>query len=297
MQKTQYTNNSMHLKQLLMWYKLARPKTLLIGLGPIFIGLAYASQAGFYQPILALLTFTSAIFIQLGTNFNNDYADGIKGSDATRQNRGVGSGKIKPNQMKLAYQLCFTLAICSACFLVYKGGLSILAIGLSGIFFGWLYTSSQYALAYKGLAEPIVFLYFGPIAVAGTAFLQTQNWDIFPFILGIGPGCLAIALLTINNCRDIVDDKKNQKNTWVVKRGIGFGHQLIIIMWLIALATPVAIMLVSKQHSALILSQLIGFLALPVIKQLKTQTPNYDALLAKTARLALLYCLILGLCW
>ena len=115
--------------------------------------------------------------------------------------------------------------------------------------------------------------------------------------MGIGPGCLAIVLLTINNCRDVIEDKKNHKNTWVVKRGLGFGHQLIIIMWLIALATPIAIMLISKQHSALILSQLVGFLALSCIKQLKDKNPNYDKILAKTARLALLYCLILGLCW
>lgn len=275
----------------------ARPKTLLITCGPVFLGLSMAIREGVMIQAIALLCFISALLIQIGTNYANDYFDGLKGTDKNRGNRMVGSGKISASQMKIAFITAFLLAALCGAFLIVRGGWPILAIGLSGIFFGWLYTGSRFSLAYNGWAEPIAFAYFGPLAVAGTYYLQHLSWSPWAWVLGIGPGCFSIIILCLNNLRDFKEDQKNNKNTLVVRFGQKFGNILIIASWMLALGIPVLVMFITQDHPWLISSQIIGILALPLLKQLPLKQPNYDELIAKTGRLLLLYCLLVGLAW
>ena len=283
------------IQKLSFWLTAIRPKTLFITLGPIYIGLQLAKKSGFFDPIVAIITLLSALFIQIGTNLANDYYDGLKGSDQHRTNRMLASGKLSSRALKQAFLLCFLIASLLGLYLVYIGGIPILMIGITGIFLGWLYTASPYALAYKGLSEPFILAYFGPIAVAGTYYLQHLTFSLYACALGLGAGCLAIAILTLNNLRDHKEDVNTNKKTLVVQFGVVFGYSLYSLMWFIALLIPILIYYIATQNLLLLSLQALAIPAIFLIKQMKSSEPNYDTLLSKTGRYLLLYCLLLGI--
>ena len=283
------------IKKIKIWLIAIRPKTLFITLGPIYIGLQLTKKYGFFDSTTAIITLLSALLIQIGTNLANDYYDGLKGSDQNRDNRMLASGKLSEKALRNAYLFCFFLASLLGLFLVYIGGTAILIIGLTGIFFGWLYTATPYALAYRGLSEPFILAYFGPVAVAGTYYVQNLNFSIYACILGLGPGCLAIAILTINNLRDHEEDIKSNKKTLIVRFGVSFGYIFYSLMWLVALIIPMLIYFLHTKHMLLLSLQVLAIPAIFLIKQLKSLDPNYDVLLSRTGRYLLLYCLLLGI--
>jgi len=285
------------------WILASRPKTLVAALLPVLIGAAWAYAQGEFSWILALWILLSATCIQIGTNLANDYSDFKKGADTHERlgpTRVTQAGLLAPRAVLTGTIVSFMLAIACAMPLIARGGAPILAIGLSGILFGWMYTGGPYPLGYNGLAEIFVLLYFGVLAVAGTSFLFLLDWQHSAFLLGLIPGVLACGLLAVNNVRDEQTDRKAGKRTPVVRFGRRFGQ----IEFAATLFVPY-LLLGSILNDAGWLPCGLPLLALPLsiaplrTVWLKTDGPALNEALAQTARHMLVFGLLLtlGLVW
>ena len=205
------------------WFFAMRPKTLPAAICPVILGLAYAWHAGGNVDwAIACLTMVCAVLIQIGTNYANDYFDHQKGADREDRLgpiRAIQSGLVTPEQMRKAFIGVFGLAFVLGIFLVLHGGWSILLVGMVSIACGILYTATPFALGYLGVADWFVFVFFGPLAVSGTVYLQTLQWMPEAAWLGVSSGLFSVAILTINNLRDIDQDRVAHKKTMAVRLG------------------------------------------------------------------------------
>ena len=212
-----------------------RPKTLSVSIAPVLVGSSVALRDENFNTDIFLLTLFAALFIQIGTNFANDVYDYIKGADNDNRvgpTRAVQAKLISVQNMKKLTFFAFSLAIICGVPLVIKGGIPILIIGLLSIVSGYAYTAGPYPLGYNGWGDLFVFCFFGPIAVCGTFFLQTQIVSIESIISGLILGCLSVTLLCINNIRDIETDREAGKRTLAVRLGAKFVKIIFIMLFL-----------------------------------------------------------------
>jgi 1,4-dihydroxy-2-naphthoate octaprenyltransferase len=209
-----------------VWIDAARPKTLGATIAPVTIGAALAYQAGHFEIVWTVVALLSALCIQIGTNFCNDYCDYKKGADAQRVGpvRATQAGLVTPTQMKRATQAIFLVAILLGVLLVWRGGAPILVIGVLSVLFGALYTAGPYPLAYIGLGDLFVLVFFGPVAVAGTYYVNALEWSRHSLLFGFVPGLISVAILVVNNLRDYQSDAAANKRTLVVTFGPRFGR-------------------------------------------------------------------------
>jgi 1,4-dihydroxy-2-naphthoate octaprenyltransferase len=209
-----------------IWLAAARPKTWGASLAPVALGAALAFHDGELHIAATVVALASALLIQVGTNFANDYYDFKKGADAKRVGpvRATQAGLVSPEAMMRAAVIAFTIAVILGSYLVAIGGTPILCIGLLSVLFGILYTAGPYPLAYVGLGELFVLIFFGPVAVAGTYYLSTLRISADAMVLGLLPGSLSVAILTVNNLRDYRGDLEVSKKTLVVRLGRAFGR-------------------------------------------------------------------------
>ena len=213
-----------------------RPKTLSASIAPVLVGSAIAFNSSQFNLGIFFLTIFSAIFIQIGTNFANDVYDFINGADNDERvgpTRVVQANLISINVMKYLTIIAFSLSIICGLPLVVKGGYPILLIGIISIISGYAYTGGPYPLGYNGLGDIFVFIFFGPIAVCGTFFLQLGYVSVESLISGIVMGCLSVTLLCINNIRDVDTDSNVGKRTIAVRFGVMFVKYLFISLFLI----------------------------------------------------------------
>ncbi len=209
------------------WILAARPKTLLAGFAPVAIGTAIAIRDEQFHFLAMAGALLCAISVQIGTNFCNDYCDFFQGADTDERKgptRAVQSGLISPRAMLIATILMFSITGMSACFLYMRAGWIFLVLGAFSILFGVLYTAGRYSLAYLGIADPFVLFFFGPVAVAGTHYVQALQFDWSTVIAGLGPGLVATGLLVVNNLRDIDEDRVANKRTLAVRFGAAFSR-------------------------------------------------------------------------
>jgi 1,4-dihydroxy-2-naphthoate octaprenyltransferase len=227
-----------------VWLTAARPKTLTAALVPVAIGTALAWTDGGLHLLAALAALAGALLIQIGTNFANDLFDYLKGADGADRvgpTRVTAAGWVSPDAMRVATAVVFGLAFASGLYLVWRGGWPILAIGLASIALGVLYTATRYALAYTGLADVVVFVFFGPVAVAGTYYVQTLDVTAAAVLAGVAPGLLSTALLVVNNLRDWREDQAAGKRTLIVRFGERFGRGLWTACVVGAALSPAAV--------------------------------------------------------
>ena len=260
------------------WWTAFRPNTLIVSIAPVFIGISLSIRDNnFSSYFVAILTLLAAILIQVGTNLINDLYDYIKGADNKNRIgpiRAVQSGSLSKNSIQKGAFFCFTLALFIGIYLVYIGGVPILVIGLLSLISGYCYTAGPYPLAYNGLGDIFVFIFFGLIAVPGTYFLQTNIlFDINSILIGSSIGFLAVAVLCVNNIRDIESDSKVGKKTLAVRFGVNaitIFYDIMIIcaylsilifmfmegfldqlgMFLLFLSLPIAIKLIVDIHKS-----------------------------------------------
>ena len=221
------------MKKISPWIYAARPKTLTASIVPIVCAISIVPTDIVIKKNILFFTFIAAIIIQVITNYINDLYDFLKGSDKNRlgPDRMLQSGLISIENMKLGISILFVLAVITGLPLVIHGGWPILTIGLSSFLFAYMYTAGPVPLAYNGLGDLFVFLYFGLIAVSGTYYLQTGFFDQNSIWLGCSIGLKNVILLCVNNFRDYEEDKKNNKKTLIVFMGKSFGKiQIIMIM-------------------------------------------------------------------
>jgi len=222
-----------------IWSAAARPKTLVVTLAPISIASCMCIKEGTFSWILASVILLAALGIQIGTNFANDCFDFFRGADTGERKgppRMTQLGLISPKQMQWATFIAFSIAAILSIFLVfYSGTIRIAIVAVASILCGFFYTGGKKPLAYLGLGELLSFLFFGPIAMATTFFLQTGNFHWKAACCGIAPGCLSAALLCINNMRDVEEDRKAGKKTLCVRFGLSFGKVMVLtcfaLMW------------------------------------------------------------------
>lgn len=220
----------------------ARVRTLPAAIGPVLVGsgLAWADDQFIFLPFLAALV--AAILIQVGTNYANDYSDFVRGVDTEARlgdPRMTQTGQLTAAAVRGGAALSFALAIVIGTYLVWRGGWPVVTIGLASIAAGICYTGGPWPFGYHGLGDLFVMVFFGPIAVAGTYYVQALNWNHGTLLAGLGVGALTTAILVVNNLRDHSTDRVAGKRTLTVfigKRSTQIEYTLLL---LIAAAVPV----------------------------------------------------------
>jgi len=216
------------------WMAAARPKTLGAAIAPVAVGCALAAKiTGKLDWTLALCTLGSCGALQIATNFFNDALDSIKGADTHERigpRRITASGAASAGSVKAAAWLMLVLATLLAVPLFEARGLPILFIGIPSLYFSFGYTGGPLPLAYRGLGELFVILFFGLIAVTGTAFVQTGEWYVAAVVAGFQIGCLSTVLIAVNNLRDVNEDRQTGKRTLAVRLGVGFARAEIVVL-------------------------------------------------------------------
>jgi 1,4-dihydroxy-2-naphthoate octaprenyltransferase len=203
------------------WVSGARPRTLPAAVVPVVVGTAVAAADGSVIWWRSLLALVVALGIQIGTNYANDYADGVRGTDAERLGpvRLVGSGLASPRAVKVASFSAFAVAGVVGLVLALATTPWLLVVGAACFAAGWLYSGGPKPYGYAGLGEIFVFVFFGLVAVMGTAYLSLGRLTALAVIAAVPVGLLATALLVVNNLRDIETDRRAGKNTLAVRTG------------------------------------------------------------------------------
>jgi len=277
-----------------------RPKTLTAALVPCFA--ATALTKALQLPVdTAVLVYAlvAACFIQIGTNLVNDAVDFKKGADTEKRigpQRITQAGILTAGQVMALGTLCFAVAVLCGVPLVLKGGWVIVAIGIASVAMGYSYTAGPFPLAYLGLGDLFVILFFGLIAVLGMVFLHGGTWPQEAWILGLQIGFHATVLIAINNLRDVHGDKLVNKKTLAVRMGVPFARYEIAFF---AFA-PFVLNLYWLLHG-FTWAALLPLLALPLaIKIAKNvfstePSPAYNKFLGQSAGLHLVFGLLLAL--
>nr|WP_218855785.1 1,4-dihydroxy-2-naphthoate polyprenyltransferase [Nocardioides daedukensis] len=203
------------------WIAGSRPRTLPAAVAPVLAGTgvaAYVDEPVWWKAALALVV---SLALQVAVNYANDYSDGIRGTDEDRVGpmRLVGSGAATAKAVKLAAFAAFGVAGVAGLVLALTTSWWLVAIGAVCILAAWFYTGGKNPYGYLGLGEVMVFVFFGLVAVIGTAYVQTETFEIPALYAGIAIGALACAILVTNNLRDIPTDREVGKRTLAVKLG------------------------------------------------------------------------------
>lgn len=285
-----------------IWVLAARPKTLWAAVAPVVVGTAIAFDDGVFHALAALVTLIAAVLIQIGTNFSNDYHDFIKGADTSSRKgpmRVTQAGLIEPDAVRRAALVTFGLAFLTGIYLIWRGGWPIFLIGVLSIFFGILYTAGRYSLSYLGLADIFVLIFFGPVAVAGTYYVQALTVDLYVIVAGLGPGFLSMAILLVNNIRDIDEDRAAGKRTLVVRFGRAFGVKLYRACFVGAAVTVLVLVALTPGHWWALASLIVlpvGAMNAQKIK--KSRDPAVlNPLLGATARMLLVFSVLFSIGW
>ncbi|HEV8244332.1 MAG TPA: 1,4-dihydroxy-2-naphthoate polyprenyltransferase [Polyangiaceae bacterium] len=275
------------------WLLAARPKTLSAALVPVMVGTACAHAQGGVRWAPALAALCGALLLQIGANFANDVFDFEKGADTAERlgpTRAVQAGLISAGAMRAGMLVVLSLCLLVGAYLTSVAGLSIVLIGLCSILSAVAYTGGPYPLGYHGLGDLFVFVFFGLVAVPGTAFVQTGSLSALAFWAALPIGALATAILVVNNLRDIETDRRAGKRTLAVRfgeRGALFEYTLLFA---VAYAVPIAL---SVKHE-LRLPVLLPLASLPSALLLlravaRERGRALNPLLGRTAKLLLIF--------
>jgi len=203
------------------WLEGARPRTLPAALAPVFVGTGVAAALNGFRLVPALLALLVALALQVAVNYANDYSDGTRGTDADRVGpmRLVGSGAATPRQVLVAAALAFAVAGVAGLALAALSSWWLVAVGAVSILAAWTYTGGPIPYGYRALGEVFVFVFFGLVAVVGTTFGQTESLDGLAFAAAVPIGLCSVALLVVNNLRDVHGDAAVGKRTMAVLLG------------------------------------------------------------------------------
>lgn len=288
--------------RVLIWFHAARPKTLWAAIAPVLMGTAMASGDGAFHAPSALAALVFAVLIQVGTNLCNDYADFKKGADTEERQgpvRVTQAGLVKPATVLKATILVFALAALLGAYLVGRVGWGYLWVVALAVLFGVIYTAGPFPLGYHGLGDVFVLIFFGPVAVAGTHFVQAQVFSWLAVAAGLAPGLISVAVLVVNNLRDEASDRTTGKRTLVVRFGRAFGKLEHTLCLLGALLVPVLMYAVTRAHPwSLLVLLMLPAVVLVIRRTWAASDPEALApLLGRTAALLLLFSLLFSVGW
>lgn len=208
------------MQKIKLWFGVCRPYSLFISASPVLAGLLVL---GYVTNILvAVATLLCAMSLQVFSNLVNDYYDFVRGCDKAGRSgpqRPLAEGIVNERQMRTACIVALSVALLLGAYLVWVGGWVILLIGVLSALFAWLYTATRFSLAYLGVADIVCFLFYGPVASAGTVYLQVAELSLDAVWAGCACGCIAVCVLASNNIRDIDEDRAVGKRTFPVRFG------------------------------------------------------------------------------
>jgi 1,4-dihydroxy-2-naphthoate octaprenyltransferase len=269
------------------------------GFSPVAVGSALAARDGAFRPLVALAALVGALFIQVGTNLANDHEDFRRGADTADRlgpPRVTQQGWLSPGAVLRGALACFAAALVVGLTLVWVAGWPILVVGLTSILAGYAYTGGPFPLAYHGLGDLFVLVFFGLVAVGGTYFVQALTLRPEVLLAGVPVGLLGVALLAVNNTRDLATDRAAGKRTLVVRLGRRFGQLEYLACLAVSAAAPVALWALGYATPWALLALLALPLAVPPIRLVLTETgPALNRALAGTARLQLVFGLLFAL--
>ena len=278
------------------WVEGARPRTLPAALAPVAVGTGAAAAEGDAVWSRAALALVVALALQVGVNYANDYSDGVRGTDADRVGpfRLVGSGAAQPGAVKRAAFAAFGVAAVAGLVLALLTSLWLLLVGVLAIVAAWLYTGGSKPYGYRALGEVAVFVFFGLVAVTGTAYVQLERVPPLAVVASVPVGMLACALLVVNNLRDIPTDRVAGKRTLAVV--LDDRRTRVLYDVLLLAPFPVAAALATR-HPYAALALLPVPLAVAPLRRVAGGARGRDliAVLQDTGRIQLAYGLLLGL--
>ena len=277
------------------WLAGARPRTLPASAVPVVVGTAVAHAGGqviWWRAVMALVV---AVALQVATNYANDYSDGVRGTDDGRVGpvRLVASGLRTPSAVKRAAFAAFGVAGLAGLALAAAAGWWLLLVGAASIAAGWFYTGGPRPYGYAGFGEVFVFVFFGLVATAGTAYVQLGHFTALAWLSAVPVGLLAVALLVVNNLRDIPGDTTSGKRTLAVRVGAPATRNLYTVCVLAPFAFAAGI-------AAIRLGALLALAALPValppIRRVRAGAAGRDLIpvLGDTGRTQLAFGLLLA---
>jgi len=290
------------------WVKAARVRTLPLAMSGILMGAALSFLDNGFNLTVTVLAIVTALFIQIFSNFANDYGDSQKGTDNQHRvgpKRTVQSGEITPKQMKVGMIFLILLSLATGIALVAEGtkGLEIttflmfLAFGIAALIAAYRYTAGSNPYGYAGFGDIAVFLFFGILPVAGTYFLNTHQITLEIFLPALSIGFFSTGVLNLNNMRDIENDRNSGKNTVVVRMGSARSkiyHSWLILSGLLTSVIFVAMTGTSTVHWLFLLS--FPLFLTDLIRISKITIPRqYDPFLKKLSLATLLFTVLFGL--
>jgi len=282
-----------------IWLLAIRPRTLIASVSPVLIGSSLALRQGMFSFNIFFLALSFAILIQIGTNFINDYFDFLKGSD-TKQRKGpirvTQMGLVSKKTMKTAIFFVFLVCLILGALMTIVGGYLFSILAFFAVLFGIGYTAGPFPLAYNGLGDIFVLIFFGPVAVLGCNFLFTHELSFVSLLAGIGPGLFSCAILSANNIRDIEEDRKTKKNTLAVRFGKKFAITEYIFCVVLALFPPL-ILYYYKYTSPIAFANIALLLLLiePINNLFSKDDRQIAKALPKTAHIMTIYSLVFSL--
>lgn len=299
------STDAQDVSQARVWLWAARPKTLGAAVAPVLVGTGMALEAGAWHLLSALLALAGAVLIQVGVNYHNDYADYVQGADTQERVgplRVTQAGLVAPQTMRRATILVFGLAVMAGLYLIARGGWPILAVGVASIGAAIWYTAGRYSLAALGLADVFVFVFFGPVAVGGTYYVQALSLPTEVLLAGGGPGLLSIGILLVNNVRDVAEDRRAGKRTLVVRFGRRFGvaaYGACLVGALLLAGLLAAGLFGTTPHPWAALPLGLLPLAIGPIRRLSetTDPEKLNPLLGATGRILVLWALLFAVGW
>ena len=279
------------------WILAARPKTLSAAVVPIVSCIGLVKSEGFViQWWIVVCSLMASFFIQIGTNLVNDAMDFKKGADTETRlgpKRVTQMGVFNFKQVMTMATIFFSLSVAFGIPLVINSGWPIILIGLVSVAMGYAYTAGPYPLAYKGLGDLFVIIFFGLVAVGGMYYLLTDTYSISALVLGLQIGFLSTVLIAINNLRDIHTDTLVNKKTLAVRLGVNKAKIWICFLIMAPFLTGYY-WLFNQKIYFYILPMLSLPLGISVMKKIIRTEPSaeYNKYLAQSAAYAMLFSIL-----
>jgi 1,4-dihydroxy-2-naphthoate octaprenyltransferase len=280
------------------WIEAARPKTLAASISPVLLGVALAYYDGAFDIVPAILCLGVALFAQIASNFANDYVDFKKGADNEERlgpERAVAQGWISPKAMLIGTFVTLGLACLLGLILIQFADWRLLGVGIAIAICVLAYSAGPFPLAYNGMGDLCVLLFYGVIPVCFTYYIQTLHFSLLSFLLSLALGFLSVNILVVNNYRDYEQDKKAHKRTTIVLFGRRFGRVFYILNQCMAFLLVFPLLLDAPWWVLFLFAVLFTFCFYTTKELFTLEGRALNRTLGYTARNVFLFALVLSL--
>jgi 1,4-dihydroxy-2-naphthoate octaprenyltransferase len=277
----------------------SRPKTLFASAGPVLLGLALAYRLDEkFNALTAIITMLCAVLLQVSTNLVNDYYDGVRGIDDENRlgpKRMTSTGELKSSMVKNAFIATFAISFLLGIVLMATAGLPIIVIGILSIIFAYAYTGGPLPLSYYAMGEVLALIFFGPVAVWGTYYIQVldlNSHNDIVILAGLAPGFISAAIMAINNLRDRETDIKTRKKTLAILAGPQGARALPIVFVLLATFVPIIHVSAFKEDGRVMIATFMSYFFFKTWNAIAREpiSANFNIHLANTGKFLFIFC-------